>query len=206
MPEPTSKLNLDLVREAIGGRRAEYDELAEARRAAVAVVLRAGDGPEMLLIRRAERAGDPWSGHIAFPGGHVNEGDEHARSAAERETLEEVGLVLEERDYVGRLDDLTGRSESVRVSAFVYVIERPVTLTPNHEVQEAFWVSLADVADSSRHVTYEYAYAEKVYPFPAVRVLESDGPLLWGLTYRFVEDFFALLGRPIPSMLWHEEE
>ena len=41
------------------------------RRAAVAIVLRnAGEGViELLLIKRSEREDDPWSGHIALPGG-----------------------------------------------------------------------------------------------------------------------------------------
>src|ERR1700682_285931 len=42
----------------------------DAPRAAVAAVLRAGTtGPEILFIERAKREGDPWSGHMAFPGG-----------------------------------------------------------------------------------------------------------------------------------------
>ena len=58
-------------------------------RAAVAVVLRdgAGGGVEVLLIERAHKAGDPWSGHMAFPGGRQDPTDLSARHTAERETL-----------------------------------------------------------------------------------------------------------------------
>ena len=40
-------------------------------RAAVALVLRPGDAGELelLLIKRADYEGDPWSGHVALPGG-----------------------------------------------------------------------------------------------------------------------------------------
>ena len=42
------------------------------------LVLAAGgfDGePELLMIKRAEAEGDPWSGHIACPGGRMEPGD-----------------------------------------------------------------------------------------------------------------------------------
>ncbi|MBD0320648.1 MAG: NUDIX domain-containing protein, partial [Gemmatimonadetes bacterium] len=72
-------------------RRAEAEERVPS--AAVALLLRpSGDGPELLLIRRAEREGDPWSGHMALPGGRADPRDRDAAATAARETLEEVGI------------------------------------------------------------------------------------------------------------------
>ena len=66
---------------------------AAPARAAVAMVLRpaAGGASEVLLIERAEKPGDPWSGHMAFPGGRLDPSDPDPRFTAERETFEEVG-------------------------------------------------------------------------------------------------------------------
>ena len=48
----------------------EATALDDTRLAAVAAVLRVVDGaPELLFIKRADHDGDPWSGHMAFPGG-----------------------------------------------------------------------------------------------------------------------------------------
>ena len=54
--------------------------------AAVAAILRpSGDsGLELLYIVRRRVPKDPWSGHIAFPGGRVEPSDASLRATAER--------------------------------------------------------------------------------------------------------------------------
>src|SRR5271170_1435219 len=76
-------------------------------RAAVAMVL-AGDESDLQIcfIRRVERPGDPWSGHRAFPGGRASPGDPSAQAVAERETREEVGLILTESHRIGALSEI----------------------------------------------------------------------------------------------------
>src|SRR5689334_17901368 len=59
------------------------------RRAAVALVLRVVSGRlELLFVKRAEYAGDPWSGQVAFPGGRQEPVDETLWDTAVRETRE----------------------------------------------------------------------------------------------------------------------
>ena len=121
------------------------------RQAAVAMVLRAAsEGPEVLFIERARHEADPWSGHMAFPGGRVDPGDPDPRAAAERETFEEVGLEIHGARYLGRLPDLTGRGAAreagLVISGHVYFLEqdRPLRIDAN-EVQQAFWFPLSDL-------------------------------------------------------------
>jgi 8-oxo-dGTP pyrophosphatase MutT (NUDIX family) len=191
--------SLDAIRSALAAhepRRIEPDR----GHAAVALALRpGGGGPQVLLIERARCEGDPWSGHMAFPGGRVEPGDPDPRGAAERETLEEVGLALAGAEALGRLDDLQGRAgqPGLVISAFVFHVIDPPELSPNHEVQEAFWFPLSELRDPQRQVEYRERRLPGVR-FPAIRVGEPGRQVVWGLTYRFLEDFFQLVGYPLP--------
>ncbi|MFP6607337.1 MAG: CoA pyrophosphatase [Myxococcota bacterium] len=171
-------------------------------RAAVAVVLRGQDDQaEVLFIERASRTGDPWSGHMAFPGGRLDPSDEGTREAAERETLEEVGVCLADGSYLGRLDDLEGRPERndrMVVSAYVYHMADPEPLRLNHEVREAFWFPVSELLASERHVTYPHAtYGGK--QLPGILVGVPGRHIVWGLTYRFVDVLLSVVGTPLPN-------
>ncbi|MEE8311834.1 MAG: CoA pyrophosphatase [Candidatus Binatia bacterium] len=175
-------------------------------RAAVAIIARqAGDDVEILYIRRSEFDGDPWSGDIAFPGGRIDTPEEPPRAAAERETIEEVGIELGDDEYLGRIDDVTGRTEAVLVSGFVYGLRGPVELTPNHEVAATRWVAMNTLVEPSRQVTRSFKYLEHDVQMPALQIFDDHSPVLWGLTYRFTEIFMQLLDRPIPGMHWRTD-
>ncbi len=191
--------------------------------AAVALVLRAAEADmEALFIRRALHDADPWSGHLAFPGGRIDETDADARAAAERESLEEVGIDLVQADVragrgssgagchvrrLGRLDDVLGYAESIRVSAFVYGLTGPVELKPNYEVHEVFWTPLRHCTDPDRQAIREFEYLDVSRPLPTIRLLEDErAPVLWGITYKFMDDFMARIGRPIPFMPWEADQ
>jgi 8-oxo-dGTP pyrophosphatase MutT (NUDIX family) len=174
-------------------------------KAAVALVLREIEDrrPEVLFIKRADRPADPWSGHMAFPGGHVDMSDATIRSAAERETLEEVGLSLEGAERLGRLDDLEGLSHGGRpagivIAAFVYHHRSPGPLHVGDEVEEAFWVPLAALSDPAQRVEYRHPLMGSV-TYPGILVGDPDRHVVWGLTYRFVENFLAVAGEPLPD-------
>ncbi|MEJ7731551.1 MAG: CoA pyrophosphatase [Polyangiaceae bacterium] len=163
------------------------------RRAAVALVLLPRhETLDILLIRRAERAGDLWSGHMALPGGRQEPGDATLADTAIRETLEEVGLDLRaEGELLGRLDDLpaTGRGKAVGmvVSPWVFAVEREPRLTPNDEVDEAIWAPLAAMIDGSTDTTMDYRYEGDDLTLPGYLVGER---VVWGMTHRMLGFLF----------------
>jgi len=138
---------------------------------------------------------------MAFPGGHVDPCDPSPRAAAERETLEEVGLCLARAEPLARLDDLegrhAGRHSQLVISAFVYFCPRPGPLRTNQEVAQTLWTPLSTLSDPARHVERSFSGAGPA-SYPGIVVGEPDRHVVWGLTYRFLEIFFSALRRPLP--------
>jgi 8-oxo-dGTP pyrophosphatase MutT (NUDIX family) len=194
-------VRIDFVRSSLARHGASRVERSAAAYAAVAVVLREGvRGAEVLFIERAMRAEDPWSGHMAFPGGRLEGDDDSARTAACRETFEEVGLELTQSEYLGHLCDLTGRSGAptpMIVSAHAFHLERdqPLSLDPK-EVRSAFWFPLTELRSQSRRTTHTIPQLPDRI-FPAIVVGEPGRHFVWGLTYRFLEEMFRLIDRPL---------
>ena len=195
---------IDDIRRALSVYQPTLSQRELERRASVALVLREGSahGPEILFIERAEKHGDPWSGHMAFPGGRVEVAGETAEQAAVRETLEEVGLVLAAGERLGRLDDLegrhAGRPPGMLISAFVYHLDAPGELVPQQsEVREAFWVPVRSLVEPARQVRRAFRGTGS-FEFPGIVVGEPDRHVVWGLTYRFLEVFFRAIGRQLP--------
>ncbi|MDH3453577.1 MAG: CoA pyrophosphatase [Desulfuromonadales bacterium] len=189
------KLDLASIANALSNHRIERLNPSNRGHAAVAMLLKeSSPSPEVLFIIRAEHDRDPWSGNIAFPGGRLNREDRSPRQAAERETHEELALDLARAKYLGRLSDLYGATMPVLVSCFVYQLLEPARLQPNHEVASTFWVPLAKLLEPGRqqHRTFFYRGEERTHP--VVDLLAPQQPLLWGITYRLMRNFFALCG------------
>ncbi len=176
----------------------ERETPARGRRAAVAAIFRAGaSDTELLFIQRAEHDGDPWSGHMAFPGGRADDGDVDSHATAERETAEELGLDLSPARRLGSLADVDGgraTNNLVAVSAHCYWLdgERP-SLTLNHEVAAAVWVPAGALLDTSRYIDYWYPRSRST--FPGIQ-LDVARQVIWGLTLRLLADLFERLERP----------
>jgi len=172
----------------------------EMERAAVALLAREGEaGADVLFIRRAECEGDPWSGHLAFPGGRMEPADAGPQATAERETLEEIGLDLTTAQPLGRLDDVVTANQTVVVAGFAYAVDSPARFELSEEVAQAFWVPLDGLWNPERHVERTFrSYGGQPQRHPAIDLLGPGHPLLWGVTYRFAAHLLRALGRPIP--------
>jgi 8-oxo-dGTP pyrophosphatase MutT (NUDIX family) len=169
----------------------------ELREAGVALVLRTSEELELLLIERVERAGDPWSGHMALPGGMREAADPDLRFTACRETREEVGLDLETAgERLGRLSEVRaigrGRPLSMVICPFVFALETDPVLVTNHEVGAVVWVPLAFLADRRNRDTMQYRRGGLELELPCYHF---DEYLIWGMTLGMVDELLAIADR-----------
>lgn len=185
---------LDRILDAVAAHEPEVLDEPPAWQAATALILAedADAGPSLLFIERTSRPGDRWSGQMAFPGGKRDPVDDHLRDTARRETLEEVGIALDEP--VGRLDDVHGRGPLPGVVApFVFALpERPELHLQPSEVESAVWIPLAHALAGDNAVRYRY---RGLGPFPGIRF---DRYTVWGLTHGILTDFCRVIGEELP--------
>lgn len=197
-------LTLAETRAALEERTPETIGDPDLARAAVALILRQADaGLEIFFIERSRREDDPWSGHMAFPGGRMEPVDVDSRAAAERETLEEVGISLHDAEYLGVLTDLQGsprfKQNRLVVTAHVYHSTFSGALTLDAlEVASAMWTPFSVLTDPKKHVGYTSSTTADLV-FPGIEVGEPGRHVVWGLTYRFLEIFMEAVGRPLPD-------
>lgn len=157
--------------------------------AAVALLLRPDEGAwSLLLVRRAERPGDPWSGHAALPGGFRQPRDADDRATAVRETREEVGIDLSTRgEWLGALEAVRPRRSPVPliVAPHIFAVHPYTEARPNAEIAEARWVPLDDLLHPGARTTRRWGMDE-------VPALCCHNLEIWGMTLRILEAFFRL--------------
>ena len=171
------------------------------RLAAIALVLRPGMGPveaadpELLMIKRAEAEGDPWSGHVACPGGRKEPGDHDLEQTAIRETWEETGVDLaRDGKVLGALDDISPRTPTlppIIVRPYVAVVKPELEIVQSSEVAEAFWVPLAALRERA-------AWGTAMVPIRGsgerqVAAFRHGAYTVWGLTERVLRQFLEYL-------------
>jgi 8-oxo-dGTP pyrophosphatase MutT (NUDIX family) len=163
--------------------------------AAVSLILREAEGSaQALIIKRAERPGDHWSGHLALPGGRAQIDDADLIATAARETYEEVGIDLHEGGgFIGQLDTLATtnpRLPLLEITPFVAVAPPGFTLNLSDEVASAFWISVSGIKREGPSSYFSMRLDGVINKWPAY---QSEGGPIWGITERILTNFLSLL-------------
>lgn len=176
------------------------------RNAAVAAIFRHSSmghtehAVELLLIRRAEKEGDPWSGHMAFPGGRMQAEDASPFAAAVRETQEEIDLDLQEHGlHIATLSQqramALGKPIPLVISPFVFELKQfEVRFVPNQEVAETLWIPLHFFLDPGNRTTMNYRKMGVDWKLPCY---EYQGRRVWGLTLRMIDEVLARIQKQL---------
>lgn len=165
--------------------------------AAVAAILRdRGAGAELLLVRRADREGDPWSGHVALPGGIEEPADRGPEDTARRETMEETGVDLARGARVlGAMSIEVSKTKRgmglLAIHPIVFELRDPLDpeITPSVEIQRAFWIPLAEITSGRLDTVRPWQAFGLDLKMPG---WSWDGEIVWGITHRIVSRLVAV--------------
>ncbi|MBK5097046.1 MAG: CoA pyrophosphatase [Gemmatimonadetes bacterium] len=151
-------------------------------------------GVSGLFVIRAAWEGDPWSGHVALPGGRTESSDVDLVDTARREIREETDIRLSRDTFLGRLDEIHPRSAhlpSIGVTPYVAWLPSRPQISASHEIAGHIWVPLPDLSAPERRSTLTRAE-----PTPRILpTIEYAGEVIWGLTHAVIENFLARVVR-----------
>lgn len=162
--------------------------------AAVMMVLKElGQDYSLLFIKRPDNERDPFSGHMAFPGGRMERGDEGKDQTAVRETIEEVGIDINKSGRIlGSLDDVIPNNPRARnyiVTPYVSLLSEEVAITMDSaEVEKTFWIPISHLVDDKNTETRMRDRGGRMIKD---YVYYYDGHIIWGMTGRILHHFLS---------------
>lgn len=176
---------------------ARFDPPDEGGRESAVLLLFGPDPQGRDSILLLERARDMRShpGHVAFPGGSVDPGDDGAVGTAMREAAEEVNLDPKGVRILGTLPPVYFQVSSFLVTPVIAWWERPTPVSPGHpgEVAQVILAPLEFLADpASRHTVHH----PSGFLGPAWNI--DDDVLLWGFTGGIISTVLDLAGLAQP--------
>jgi 8-oxo-dGTP diphosphatase len=153
--------------------------------AAVAIIFRENKGePELLLVKRAEVPGDPWSGDMAFPGGKRSPQDRDIRDTVAREVKEETNIDLGSDLFLGSMDPVFSMVRpDLAILPLVFLQESETDIKINDELTSFHWASFNNLGGSR---------GTAMVKARDVPVLHVEGEVIWGLTYRIIVNLLEL--------------
>lgn len=188
-------LSLNVIHDRLAARSPRRGAKPHAREAAVAAILAPGGTPkgwELLLIRRAVRSDDPWSGQMALPGGRRDPADQDLMATAVREAAEEIGVTLAGAFCLGELDDVepsTPHLPDILIRPFVFGLESQPPVQLSQEVAGHVWVPLSALPGWETEAEIMVRGTLR-----RVRGYQVGDALVWGLTERILTPLLKLLG------------
>lgn len=184
------------------------------KRSAVAIVIDQATTKQasLLLIKRADNERDPWSGHMAFPGGRYEPGDKNGLATAKREMQEEVGFDIDQLaadsvacgiidgQCIARLSDIKTSKRvtpnAMIVSPYIFSVQNKPKLVANHEVADTVWVPLSFFSELENRGVHKMKYQDRKIEMPCYRF---QGNVIWGLTLSMIDEILRVLGADIPQ-------
>ena len=151
--------------------------------AAVAIVYNP-ENKKLILLERKEFPGDPWSGHIALPGGRKEESDKNSYFTSLRELVEEIKSINpREIIHLGGMKTYISRGV-YQVVPHIYLIKNiPELIWSREEIERAEWIDIDELKEIE-------CPPEKT---PRCFTTNKFKKIIWGLTGRILGDLLSVL-------------
>jgi 8-oxo-dGTP pyrophosphatase MutT (NUDIX family) len=165
--------------------------------AAVALLLKDKTNPSILFVKRVTNPNDPWSGQIGLPGGKRDIEDNSLKNTIIRETLEETGIDLNQCHFFGVMSAQKSRPRpEIKVLPFVILLDHePVIVLSWRELERYVWIPIENLAENRTFVKFPTG------EYPAFVI---DANVIWGLTYRIIEELIEMLNLSKTSPTQHK--
>lgn len=158
-------------------------------RGAVGVFIRKdANDLSLLMIRRRENPRDPWSGQIAFPGGHADETDRTLFETVAREAMEEVGIDAHKQRFLGCLSNVQPRNAPMIVTPFIFLLNEKVNPRTSLEAQEIVWIPASFISDLRNVSSMTVPIDGKSIPMGCYRY---SNHIIWGMSFRIIRDIVS---------------
>jgi len=182
-------MTFEVVRERIAENRSIILQRDELRKAAVLVPIVKEEGELGFLFTKRTEDLEHHKGQVSFPGGAMESGEEPEETAL-REAQEEIGLLPDRVELIGRVDELWTPSGYCIVPV-IGLIANPNLLYPNpNEVSRIFTAPLAFFSHSANvqlKTVHVNGFTRDVYFY------EFSGESIWGATAFILRDVLSRL-------------
>ncbi len=181
------------LKELLSRRQKQHIDNASLVPAAVLVPIYCKRGQYHILLTKRTETVKTHKGQISFPGGVYEEQDRTLVNTALRESTEEIGLMAEDAEILGELDDGISIESNYSISPFVGLIPWPYQFKLNEEeTEEIIEVPISILLDKNysrqkiktldgKEVTsYSYNY---------------QGKIIWGATARILNQFLDIFAQ-----------
>ena len=159
------------------------------RMAAVLVIVHYTQTSPRILLTKRNSTLKTHTGEIAFPGGAFSKQDKSLCDTAARETREEIGLIIEQKDILGSLQSVRTLTSNFYIIPFVTIQEK--ILEPQiriNEVQEVIDAPLFDLLDTQKiDLGHQSMSTKSLYEFT------YRNEVIWGATARILKELHDCL-------------
>jgi len=183
------------LKQALSQRQKRYITDPSRVPAAVLVPIYYKQGQYYILFTKRTEKVKEHKGEISFPGGAWQEGDKTLLDTALRECAEEIGLMADEVEVLGELDDMLTAVSNYIVTPFVGLIPWPHQFkVDGEEVDELIEVPVRALLDKGclEQKTEIIEGVEDTLLF-----YHYQGRVIWGATAQILNQFLDIFARII---------